>query len=39
MRRWRMSSEELCQGHDAQMYEFLSLNTLTKIQVDDDYDS
>lgn len=35
----RMSSEELCQGRDAQMYQFLSLNTLTNIQVDDEYDS
>lgn len=39
MWRWRISSEELCQGHDARMYEFLLLNTLTKLQVDDDYDT
>lgn len=39
MWRWRISSEELCQGHDARMYEFLLLNTLIKLQVDDEYDS
>lgn len=39
MWKWRMSSEEPCQGHDAWMYQLLSLNTLTKMQVDGEYDS